>query len=267
MLLIALYLTDFCVFDMVRSDPICSINSHAYRMMLTLKPNYMSLQSKNTNSNNFAVIFDMDGVIADTNPYHAKAFEAFFDKYNVAYTQEAFEQHMYGKHNSYIMQHFFGKPLSPQEIAKLEQEKEGMFREIYKSVATPVLGLVEFLHDLKQHNFLLGVATSAPQANMDLVLDALEIRDLFQSTLSSEDVKLHKPHPEVYLKSAEALGVPVQNAMVFEDSFSGVTAGNAAGMKVTGVLTSHKKEELPPCAAYIRDYRDIDAATVKSLLK
>lgn len=227
----------------------------------------MSLHSENTHSNKFAVIFDMDGVIADTNPFHAKAFEAFFDKYSVAYTHEAFEQHMYGKHNSYIMQHFFGKPLSPQEIALLEQEKEGLFREIYKSVATPVFGLVEFLHDLKQNGFLLGVATSAPRANMDLVLDALGIRDLFQSTLSSEDVKLHKPHPEVYLKSADALGVSPQQAMVFEDSFSGVTAGKAAGMKVTGVLTSHKKEDLPPCAAYIRDYRDINAATVKSLLK
>lgn len=227
----------------------------------------MPLNIENQESNNFAVIFDMDGVIADTNPYHAKAFEAFFDKHKVAYTQEAFEKHMYGKHNSYIMQHFFGRPFSPQEVAHLESEKEGLFREIYQAVAAPVFGLVEFLHDLKQHNFLLGVATSAPRANMDLVLDALGIRDLFQSTLSSEDVKLHKPHPEVYLKSAEVLGVSVARAMVFEDSFSGITAGTAAGMKVTGVLTSHKKEELPPCAAYIRDYQDIDAATVLSLLK
>ncbi len=209
----------------------------------------------------------MDGVIADTNPYHAKAFESFFDKYQVEYTQEAFEKHMYGKHNSYIMQHFFGKPFSPQEIATLESEKEGLFREIYKEAAKPVYGLVEFLHDLKKHGFLLGVATSAPRANMDLVLDALGIRDLFQSTLSSEDVKLHKPHPEVYLKSAELLGVSPERAMVFEDSFSGVTAGTAAGMKVTGVLTSHQKEELPPCVAYIRDYRDINAPTVISLLK
>lgn len=227
----------------------------------------MSLSSENNHANRFAVIFDMDGVIADTNPYHAKAFEAFFDKYQVEYTQEAFEKHMYGKHNSYIMQHFFGRPLSPQEIGTLEAEKEGLFREIYQAVATPVGGLVDFLHDLRQHDFLLGVATSAPRANMDLVLDTLGIRDLFQSTLSSEDVKLHKPHPEVYLKSAEALQVSALQTMVFEDSFSGVTAGMAAGMAVTGVLTSHKKEELPPCAAYIRDYRDIDAATVKSLLK
>ncbi|MCL7986780.1 HAD family phosphatase [Sphingobacterium sp. lm-10] len=227
----------------------------------------MSLNIAYKESDNFAVVFDMDGVIADTNPYHAKAFEAFFDRYKVNYTQEAFEQHMYGKHNSYIMQHFFGRPFSPQEIATLEAEKEGLFREIYKAVATPVFGLVDFLRDLQRHDFLLGVATSAPRANMNLVLDTLGIRDLFQSTLSSEDVSLHKPHPEVYLKSAEALHVSAHRVMVFEDSYSGVTAGTAAGMAVTGVLTSHKKEELPPCAAYIRDYRDIDAPTVKSLLK
>ncbi|MFD2599548.1 HAD family hydrolase [Sphingobacterium corticis] len=227
----------------------------------------MSSNTNPSSSNQLAVVFDMDGVIADTNPFHAKAFERFFDKYQVAYSQEAFEKHMYGKHNSYIMQHFFGRKMSSDEIKKLEAEKEGLFREIYKSIATPVNGLVTFLEDLKRNNFKLGVATSAPKANMDLVLDALNIRSFFDSTLSSEDVILHKPHPEVYLKSAEVLSVSVEDVMVFEDSFSGVTAGLSAGMSVTGVLTSHSKDELPPCAAYIRDYRDTNASTIKSLLK
>lgn len=208
----------------------------------------------------------MDGVIADTNPYHAKAFEVFFDKHKISYSQEEFEKHMYGKHNSYIMQHFFGKPFSAGEIKKLEEEKEGLFREIYHEHAQPVEGLVPFLEQLAESGFVLGVATSAPQANMDLILDRLAIRDLFQSTLSSEDVHLHKPHPEVYLKSAQNLGVDTDACMVFEDSFSGITAGLNANMLVTGVLTSHKREDLPVCSAYIRNYHDIDAQTVISIL-
>lgn len=209
----------------------------------------------------------MDGVIADTNPYHAKAFEAFFDKYHIAYSQEEFEKHMYGKHNSYIMTHFFGKPLSPNEIEKLENEKEGLFREIYKDAAKPIKGLPTFLDNLQKNGFQLGVATSAPKANMDLILDTLEIRSYFQSTLSSEHVTLHKPDPEVYLKSAEILGVHPKNCLVFEDSFSGITAGIRAEMTVVGVLTSHRREELPPCAAYIKNYTDIDVNTVISLLR
>lgn len=213
-----------------------------------------------------AVIFDMDGVIADTNPYHAEAFEAFFDKYGIGYSQEEFEQHMYGKHNSYIMQHFFKKTLSPKEIEKLEDEKEALFRKIYKDYAQPVKGLPAFLEHLRHQDFRLGVATSAPKANMDLILDTLGIRHYFQSTLSSENVTAHKPDPEVYLKSAAILNVPPQDCFVFEDSFSGITAGLRAGMTVVGVLTSHQREDLPTCSAYIKDYTDIDVDSVISLL-
>ncbi len=73
----------------------------------------------------YAAIFDMDGVISHTNPFHAEAFRAFFKNHNVQQaTEEEFEQHMYGKHNSYIMQHFFQRPISPEELRTLEFEKE-----------------------------------------------------------------------------------------------------------------------------------------------
>jgi|SRR5690606_18242180 len=215
---------------------------------------------------NFAAIFDMDGVIAHTNPYHAKAFEVFFDRHKISYNEQQFEQHMYGKHNSYIFSHFFGRKIFGEELLSLEDEKEGLFREIYKSEAKSLPYLQEFLTDLKEHDFKLGVATSAPRANMDLILDALAIRPFFQSTLGSENVSLHKPHPEVYLKSAANLGVDPQHCMVFEDSFSGVTAGLNAGMQVVGVLSSHKQEELPVCTSYIPHYKHIDAKQVLHMI-
>lgn len=214
-----------------------------------------------------AVIFDMDGVIAHTNPYHAKAFEAFFDRYEIPYTDVEFEKHMYGKHNSYIMTHFFNRPIFGEELITLENEKEGLFREIYQSEAKPIPYLPEFLNNLKENRVKLGVATSAPRANMDLILDSLEIRDFFQSTLGSENVELHKPHPEVYLKSASNLGIDPQYCFVFEDSFSGVTAGKNAEMNVIGVLSSHKKEDLPKCLAYIDNYQDMNTSILKELFR
>ncbi len=216
---------------------------------------------------NFAAIFDMDGVIAHTNPYHAKAFEVFFDRHKISYNEQQFEQHMYGKHNSYIFTHFFGRKISGEELLTLEDEKEGLFREIYKSEARSLPYLQEFLTDLQAHEFKLGVATSAPRANMDLILDALAIRPFFQSTLGSENVSLHKPHPEVYLKSAANLGVEPKHCMVFEDSFSGVTAGLNAGMQVVAVLSSHKQEELPVCTIYIPHYKHIDAKQVLNMIQ
>lgn len=216
----------------------------------------------------YAAIFDMDGVISHTNPFHAEAFRAFFKNHNIEQaTEEEFEQHMYGKHNSYIMQHFFKRPISPEELRTLEFEKEQLFRVIYKDHVAPIKGLIEFLGQLKDSGFKLAVATSAPKENMDLILDELNIRPLFSSTLSSEDVKLHKPHPEVYLKSAENLGIPIKQCIVFEDSFSGITAAQNAGMKVVAVLSTHKRDELPPSDIYIQNYTEITVANVKSILR
>lgn len=213
------------------------------------------------------VIFDMDGVICHTNPHHAKAFEAFFDTYQIPHTEEEFQNHMYGKHNGYIMSHFFKRPVTGEELKKLEDEKESMFREIYKDKVETIPYYLEFLKTLKAHHFKTAVATSAPRANMDLIISALKIADQMDSMMSSEDVSHHKPNPEVYLKSAERVGVSPSDCIVFEDSFSGVTAAINAGMKVVGVLSSHTKEQLPPCNFYISDYSEINAAKVLDLLR
>lgn len=216
--------------------------------------------------NQYAVLFDMDGVICHTNPHHAKAFEAFFDQYNIPYTQKEFEDHMYGKHNSHIMTYFFKRPIHGEELLKLEREKEQLFRDLYKDKVEAIPYFKNFLADLKAHNFKTAVCTSAPRANMDLIIDQLDIRKDMQSLMSSEDVTLHKPHPEVYVKSASRLGIDPTNCIVFEDSFSGITAGLNAGMKVVAVLSTHTKEELPKCSFYIKDYSEINAGKVLEIL-
>lgn len=217
--------------------------------------------------NQFAAIFDMDGVIAHTNPYHAEAFKAFFIKHQVEFSDEDFAEHMYGKHNSYIMSHFFGRPIAGEELLLLESEKEALFREIYQHQVEPVSGFLEFLDALKQNGFATGVATSAPRANMELIVGKLGLNPLMKSILASEDVTKHKPDPEIYLRSAENLGIPPTQCMVFEDSFSGITAGLEAGAKVIGVLTSHRIDELPPCHHYIKDYNDLTVDLVRDLIQ
>lgn len=204
-----------------------------------------------------AVIFDMDGVICHTNPYHSLAFREFFAARNLAPTDEEFAEHMFGKSNSYILSHFFKRPVAGAELLEMEQEKEGLFRKIYEPYIEPITGIVEFMSDLKQHGVKLGVATSAPYANLELILSKIDIREKLGSILASEDVKKHKPDPEVYLKSAANLGVNPDQCLVFEDSFSGISAALNAGMRVVGVLSSHTKEELPPCNLYIDDYTDL----------
>ena len=141
-----------------------------------------------------------------------------------------------------------------------------MFRELYKDKVATIPNYLEFLAALKANNFKTAVATSAPRANLDLIIGALKIEDKMDALMSSEDVSLHKPNPEVYLKSAALVGVSPDDCVVFEDSFSGVTAAIAAGMKVVGVLSSHTKEELPPCNFYINDYSEVNVNIILDLL-
>ena len=217
--------------------------------------------------NNYAVLFDMDGVICHTNPHHAKAFEAFFDKHNIKYTEQEFDEHMYGKHNSHIMTYFFKRPIYGEELLELEIEKEQIFRELYKDKVEAIANYLPFLTSLKDNNFKTAVCTSAPRANMDLIIDKLAVRPLMNSTMASEDVILHKPHPEIYLQSAAKLQVEPANCIVFEDSFAGITAGLNAGMKVIAVLSTHTKEQLPPCPLYIKDYSEISVTKVIEIIR
>jgi beta-phosphoglucomutase len=212
-----------------------------------------------------AVIFDMDGVICHTNPFHSKAFREFFSKRDLAPTDEEFAQHMYGKSNSYILSHFLQRVIEGEELLQMEDEKESLFRQIYEPYIEPIEGIVAFMQELKSNGADLGVATSAPRANLELILSKVPIRPILGSILASENVKKHKPDPEVYLTSALNLGVTPDQCVVFEDSFSGVSAALNAGMRVVGVLSSHTIEELPPCNLYIENYREMSFEKIKTL--
>jgi len=212
-----------------------------------------------------AIIFDMDGVICHTNPFHSIAFKTFFSKRNVFPSEEEFAQHMYGKNNSYILSHFLGRKIEGEELLRLEDEKESLFREIYKDKVNPIRGFMDFFQELKSSGFLTGVATSAPLANLELIGGSLGILGHMESVLASEHVAKHKPDPEVYLKSAENLQVEPDACIVFEDSYSGIMAAKSAGMKVVGVLSSHNKHELPLCEAYIQDFSEINLEKLHGL--
>lgn len=208
----------------------------------------------------------MDGVIAHTNPWHSLAFREFFKKRDLYPTDAEFAEHMFGKSNSYILKHFLGRPVTGDEFTAMEEEKEGLFREIYAPHVKDIDGFLDFLAGLKQAGLKTGVATSAPRANLDLIMGKLGFGPQMESVMASENVTRHKPDPEVYLKSAANLGAEPAHCLVFEDSFSGITAARNAGMKVVGVLSSHTKEELPPCDFYIRDYTTIRTDDVLQIL-
>lgn len=214
-----------------------------------------------------AVIFDMDGVIADTNPTHDVAWRKFLTRYDIVPTDDDLQNHMYGKHNSYILNYFLKREIVADELLRLQFEKEALFRELYTDIAQPLPGLLAFLEGLHQKGVKLGIATSAPVENLEMMVSQIPfLNEVMGSMLSEKDVSHHKPHPEVYLKSAARLGIDPSQCIVFEDSVSGVNAGLAAGMKVVGVTTSHTAEDLPPCSAYINDYLGLSFEFIQQIM-
>ena len=190
-----------------------------------------------------AFIFDMDGVIVDSNPYHKIAIQQFCAKYGHPLAEEQLLTKVYGRTNKEWIVDLFGQ-LTPEKVAAYSDEKEALFREIYKNDIRPVKGLVPFLEALKGSMTPMAIGTSAPRANVDFTLSKTGIARFFSVILDGSDVTHGKPYPEIYLKVAQALNMPPQRCVVIEDSLSGIAAGKAAGSKVIGITTTHTQQEL-----------------------
>jgi len=194
--------------------------------------------------NSFAFVFDMDGVIVDTNPYHKVALKQFAEKYGYHLDEEGLVKKIYGRTNKEWIPNLFGRVLTATELHSYGEEKEEMFRILYKKDITPLKGLPEFLEQMAVLKISSVIGTSAPRSNVDFVLTGTGLSKYFPVTLNESDVTRGKPDPEIYVKCAARLKMPPSQCIVFEDSLSGVASARAAGCPVVGVATTHSAEEL-----------------------
>lgn len=185
-----------------------------------------------------ALIFDMDGVIVDSNPLHVKAWEVYNLKFGLP-MDETMQDRMFGKRNDELVRDFFGSHLTEEEVYAHGAAKEAVYREMMRArlAESLVPGIREFL--IQYGEMPKGIGTNAERANVEFVLDEANLRRFFSAIVDGEQVTHAKPHPEVYLKVAELLGTAPANCVVFEDSRAGVEAGIAAGMRVVGISTTH----------------------------
>ncbi len=194
--------------------------------------------------NSFAFVFDMDGVIVDTNPYHKIALRQFAEKYGYQLSEEELIKKIYGRTNKEWIPNLFGRSLSPTEVNKYGEEKEKLFRDLYEKDIVEVAGLTRFLEQALQLNIPLAIGTSAPRSNVDFVLEKTGIGKYFPVILDESHVSHGKPNPEIYVNCAAALHFLPSQCIVFEDSLSGVAAARSAGSPVVGLSTTHSLEEL-----------------------
>jgi beta-phosphoglucomutase len=205
-----------------------------------------------------ALIFDMDGVIVDSNPAHREAWAAYTRRFGIE-MDEAMHQRMYGKRNDEIVRDFFGPGLTAGEVVAHGGAKEKLYRQIMAPnlIQALVPGVTHILQNC--NGAPVGLATNAEQANVDFVLDGvflgnMPLREYFSAVVDGQQVVRPKPDPEIYLRVAGLLAVDPGNCVVFEDSHSGIAAARAAGMRVVGLRTTHK--EFKNIDLSVDDFRD-----------
>ena len=205
----------------------------------------------------FAVIFDMDGVIVDSNPYHKIALRQFAKKYGYDLSDQYMLEKIYGRTNKDWITNLFGV-LPSEKLHELIEEKEELYRQLFKNDIKPVRGLVSFLEALERHHIPRAIGTSAPHSNVTFTLGSTHTGHFFETILDDSFVTEGKPNPEIYLKCAAALKMPPAQCIVIEDSLSGVKAGRSAGCSVVGITTTHTKAELNEAHFVIEDFEGLD---------
>ncbi len=181
-------------------------------------------------SNRKAVIFDMDGVIIDSEPLKFQAYQKIFaDEFGV---QIADDPARLGQHETVVMNLYLKKHNLSGDVASLIEKKRIAYYELLKNKDKKLIaGSEDFLQELKNSGFVLALATSSDKKSMDIVLDRFTLRHYFDAVLSQEDVEHKKPAPDIYLKATKMINASPADCVVIEDTQVGIEAATKAGMK------------------------------------
>ncbi len=190
-----------------------------------------------------AVIWDMDGVIADTAPYHFGAWQETLRSRGVDFTEEDFRRG-FGQKNDNIIRDNLGEATSQGEIDAIAREKEGNFRRRIRHSIKALPGAVELITSLNERGFKLALASSTPIENIRLLLNGLGISACFRAIVAGEDVTEGKPGPQCFLLAAQRLEIEPERCIVIEDAVAGVAAAGRAGMHCIAVTTTNPRTSL-----------------------
>ena len=213
-----------------------------------------------------AFIFDMDGTLVDNMRFHTEAWGKMLAENGVRMNAHDFLVKTAGKTNREILPTVFGA-ISDERIAELGARKESLYQELFLPERRAVAGVVKFLEEAQKLGVKMAVATAAPVANMEFILDGLDLRRFFDAITTAADIKNGKPDPEIFLKSAEKLQVEPRNCLVFEDAVGGFEAAHAAGMKSIGIATVNSIEDILPLDSVMEAHPDFANLEPRDLIE
>ena len=211
-----------------------------------------------------AVLWDMDGTLIDSEEFHWISWRNTLANEGITITREQFLS-SFGQRNDSIIPRWLGAAATPESIERISKAKEELYRHLVRRDGiAPEPGVAPWLHRLHNEGWLQAIASAAPRANIDVVLEALSATHIFQGIVSADDVRRGKPDPEVFLTAASRVGASPGRCIVVEDAVAGVQGARSAGMKSIGVNRNGKQL---PADIVVRSLDLLDMAAFETLLE
>ncbi len=213
-----------------------------------------------------AVIFDMDGVIIDSEPFHLIVCREIFKNLNIPFYEEEYNTFI-GISNTSMwttLRNKYGLNESVDELSKFQTD--GGMKYIKENEISPIPGILDILNELRDNEIKIALASSSSMEVIEIVLDKFKISKYFQEVISGEDLEKGKPAPDIFLKAAKLLQVEPEYCTVIEDSHNGVIAAKAAGMKCIGYQNpSSGNQNLKAADLIIKSLKDLNLNRIKEI--
>ncbi len=215
------------------------------------------------------LLFDMDGTLVDNLAYHFMAFDAYAEREGFTLL-EPVSLKINGMHSNDIFPLLLGNEVVAQYgLDRLNREKEEVYRDMYRPKIAPIAGVIELLKEAKKAGVKCAIGSSGCRENVEMIIEGLGIADLIDGSISGSDVTHGKPHPEIFTKAHELLGLKAEECIVVEDAVNGIVAGVRAGCKCLAVTTTATAEVLTEAGASlcVEDYSTVTIEQLNELLK
>ena len=210
------------------------------------------------------LLFDMDGTLVNNLAYHFMAFDAYAKREGFTML-EPVSLKINGMHSNDIFPMLLGdEVVAEYGLDRLNREKEEVYREMYRPNIKPIAGIIELLQRAKESGIKCAIGSSGCRENVEFIIEGLGIADYIDSSISGSDVTHGKPHPEIFTKAHEALGLKAEECIVVEDAVNGIIAALAAGCKCIAVTTTATAEVLSEAGASLC-FEDYTALTIEQL--
>jgi len=190
------------------------------------------------------VIFDWDGVVIDSSAEHERAWEILSEEISQPLPEGHFKRG-FGKKNEVIIPEILGWAKNPEEIQKLAERKETIYRELVRQRGVQILpGARELVSALRLERIPRAIGSSTPRGNLDAIFAATGLGELFDAVVCGDDVVHGKPAPDVFLLAAQKLALAPADCLVIEDAHAGIEAARRAGIPVLAVATTNPLADL-----------------------